>query len=91
MEHIYLVKYSVGEYSDYYTVTVFATHSINKAKKYVSRFNKLLKKWNQYYSQFEDNSRGINWIKDEYANTHFDRWNQIRNTNKCFYDKLEIR
>jgi len=52
MDKIYLVKYCGGSYDDFYIVTIFATTKKSTATKYVTRFNKILKKWKEYYSQF---------------------------------------
>lgn len=60
MEKIYLVKYRGGDFDSSYNVTIFATFDENKAVKYIEKFNHILKKWKQYYSQFEE----YGWIKE---------------------------
>ena len=87
METIYLVKY----YEDDDSITIFATNNINTAKKYVSKFNKILKKWKDYYSKYCDDRYGFSWIKEEYTYTHFRRWNKLNDIEKCYYEKIELR
>jgi len=91
MSKIYLVKYFGGSYDDFYTVTIFATEKKSTAAKYVTRFNKILKKWKKYYSQFEDKEYEYAWIKDEHIDPHFDRWHSLRNITRCYYDEVEVR
>jgi hypothetical protein len=88
---IFVVIYSTGNYEDYHTVMIFATTKKSTATKYVTKFNNILKKWKKYYSQFEDNKMGFNWIKEEYIEQHSDRWNALRNINKCFWEEVEVR
>ena len=91
MDKIYLVKYDVGDYDNYDSYVIFATKSKSKAKKYVSKFNGIIKKWKLYYSQFESNDCGFNWIKDEYIEKHFYRWNSLREIGKCYYNEIYTR
>jgi len=90
-DKIYIVKYSEGSYEDYRENIIFATINKSTATKYVTRYNKILKKWKEYYSQFEEIKSGINWIKYEFINTKYNRWYFLRKLNKCFYEKVEIR
>lgn len=90
MDKIYLVKYDVGDYDNYDSYVIFATKSKSKAKKYVSKFNGIVKKWKLYYSQFESNDYGFNWIKDEYVEKHFYRWNSLREIGRCYYTEILI-
>jgi len=91
MEKIYLVKYCGGSHDDYYTVTIFATTKKSTATKYVTKFNRILKKWNKYYSQFESNEFGFPWIKKEHVEEHFDRWNSLKRITNCYYEEIEVR
>lgn len=88
---IILVKYCGGDYEDYYTSVVFATANKKTAKNYVTKFNRILKKWKDYYSQFEQDENGFGWLKSEYAKSHFNRWYSLRNIDKCYYEEIEIR
>lgn len=88
---IYLCCYSTGCYDDYRVIIVFATTNKSKASRWVSKFNKILKKWSYYYSQFEDDKSIINWIKDEYVDKYFDRWNRIRGINNAYMEAVELR
>jgi hypothetical protein len=91
MNKIYLVKYYGGSYDDYYNVTIFATNKKSKAIKYVIKFNRILKKWKEYYSQYEDNKFGFKWIKDEFVNQYFNRWNNLNQLTKCYYEEIPVR
>ena len=91
MKKIYLVSYSGGDYDDYYTIIIFATTKKSTAVKYVKKFNSILKKWKNYYSQFEENELGFKWIKDEYVEQHFNRWDCLRNINNCYYQEITVR
>lgn len=89
---IYLVKYQGGEeWDDYYNTTIFATTDLSTAEKYVEKFNKLLNKWKEYYSQFEKDQGSFKWIKDEYIDTHFYTWNKLNQITDCYYEEIELR
>lgn len=91
MKTIYLIKYSVGSYEDYKEITVFATAVKKVATKYVTKANKILKKWKDYYSQFEDNRIGIKWIKEEYIEKYYNRWSSIKAVNRFYWEEIEVR
>jgi hypothetical protein len=91
VDKIYLVKYNVGDYDNYNSYVIFATNNKSKAIKYASKFNELLKKWRQYYSQFERNENGFNWIKKEHVDKYFYRWNSLREIGKCYYEEIPVR
>lgn len=91
MEKIYIVKYSAGQYDSYDEVTIFATTKKSIATKYVTKFNRLLKKMKEYYSQFETNEMGIIWIKEEHAERHFERWYQMNRINRCYHEEISLR
>lgn len=88
MKEIYIVYYSRGSYDDYEEINIFATTSLNKAQKYVKKFNSIHRKWKDYYKQYEDSRE---WIKDEFVHHYFDRWNELREINKCSIEKLDVR
>lgn len=90
-DKIYIVKYSEGSYEDYLENIIFATINKSTATKYVTRYNKILKKWTEYYSQFEEIKSGINWIKKEFVETKYNRWNYLRELNGCFWEEVKIR
>ena len=92
MSKIYLVKYYGGEYEDAYERIIFATKSKTKASKYTAKFNRILKKWKQHYTQYEDKRYGIMpWLKDDYVEKYFHRWSQLRDITNCYYKEIEIR
>lgn len=88
---IYIVKYSCGDYDDYIENTIFATLRKSTATKYITRYNRILKKWKDYYRQFEGNECGMRWIKEEFSEGKFDRWYKLFKAHQCFYEELEIR
>lgn len=90
-KHIYLVKYYGGDWDSYYETIIFATEVKSRATKYVSKFNRILKKWKQYYSQFEEERNGIVWIKEEHIAQHFDRWISLQNISKCYCHEVKLR
>ena len=92
MDKIYLVKYYGGSYDNYYTTIIFATTNKSKATKYVTKFNRILKKWKEYYSHFEDDRLGFKCIKKEFVTQSvYDRWHNLRNITKCYYEEVPMR
>ena len=88
---MYIVKYSSGSWDDYGETNIFISSTKDKATKYVSKFNRILKKYKKYYSKFEEYEDGMIWIKDKYIKKYFTRWYKIRNINKCWYEEIEVR
>lgn len=88
MEKIYLVCYSTGDYEDYRNIIIFATNSHSKAVKYRGKFNRILKKWQDYYSQFTGK---WGWIMPEHVERHYDRWYMIGKIGRCYIDEVEVR
>jgi hypothetical protein len=80
---MFIVKYCGGDYYDYYSYVIFVTADENKAIKYVTKFNTILKKWKEYYSRFEKN--------DEHVEKHFDRWYSLSRVTRCSYDVVDVR
>ena len=91
MKKMYIVRYCGGSYDDWYEANVFVTSKKSTATKYVTKFNKILKKWKEHYKQYEDKESGMDWIKDEYVKQHFNRWNSLRDINKCYWSEIELR
>lgn len=87
----YLVRYYGGSYEDYYSTVIFVTDNKLTATKYVSKFNRILKKWKKHYEQFETNKYGIiKWIDPKYVEKHFNRWNSLQNITKCYYEEVKF-
>lgn len=91
MKKTYIVRYCGGGYDDWCEANVFVTDKKTTATKYVTKFNKLLKKWKEHYKQYEGKKFGMDWIKDEHVEQHFDRWNRLRNITKCYWNEIELR
>jgi hypothetical protein len=51
----------------------------------------MLKKWKDYYKQFETDKFGMKLIADEHAEKYFDRWNSLQNITKCYYEEVSFR
>jgi hypothetical protein len=89
---MYLVYYTKGSYDDYTQINLFVTAKKPTATKYVTKFNRILKRWKKHYEQYQDKRLGINWIRDEYVDLgHFDRWYTITGINGCYYHEIEMR
>ena len=88
----YKCYYSRGSYDDYRRVDVFVTNDFKKAKSWVKKFNKIIKKWKLHYSQYEDARMGFRWISetnvDEYV---YDRWHSLKEINNANYEEIEFR
>jgi len=91
MKKMYIVRYCGGSYDDWYESNVFVTDKKSTATKYATKFNKMLKKWKEHYKQFESKEFGMTWIKDEYVEKHFNRWNSLQNINNCYWKEIELR
>ena len=83
---IYIVFYSKDFNEDYVEEIIFATKSKKKAVNYRNKYNKILKYWKKYYSQFTKDG----WIKPEYEKL-FENWNKLRLLNGCFIKRVETR
>lgn len=88
---MYIVRYCGGSYDDWYEANVFVTDKKSKAIKYVAKFNKMLKKWKEHYSQYESREFEMNLIKDEYVKQHFHRWNSLKMINNCYWQEIDFR
>jgi hypothetical protein len=92
MTSYYLVRYSGGSYYDSFDVVIFTTSKKTTATKYCTKFNKILKKWKDYYKQFETQKYAItNWIADEHINNKFERWNKLSRINRCYWVEVSVR
>jgi len=87
----YLIKYCGGwDIEDRYSTVIFVTDKKSIATEYCAKFNKILKKWKDYYKQFETKG-GFRWIEKEHADKHFDRWYNLRNIKECYYEEVFFR
>lgn len=90
MNKIYIIKYCGGSHDDWYSTDVFVTDKKITATRYVTKFNNILKKWKEYYKQYEEKNENMNCIKDEYLE-HFERWDNLQNITKCYFERIELR
>lgn len=88
---IYMAYYSAGSYDDYREVIVFASTDKKKVTKWCTKFNKILKKWKEYYSQFESDRYGFKWIDEQYVDRYYDRWSSLKKINQASYSEVEVR
>lgn len=91
MDKIYIVKYTYGCSECDEHRLIFATTKKTKAIKYSQKYNKIVKKWKDYYKRFEDDEYGIAWIREDYGEQYFRRWNQLRSIGRCYWEEIEIR
>lgn len=91
MSKCYIVKYYGGQYDSYYEVIIFATLNQKTAIKYINKFNGILKKYKDYYTQFEKKEHGYQWIRDEYIDKYYTRLSSLRDVTKCYYEEVEVR
>lgn len=90
MNKIFIVKYYGGSHDDWYEVTLFVTSKKSTATKYITKFNKTLKKWKEYYKKYEEQSYGNTRVKDEHLQ-YFDRWLTLNRITKCYWKEVEVR
>ena len=84
--------YSTGAYDYYHEVIVFTTNDVRIAKDWVRKFNKIVKKWQEYYDQFCNDRMGFRWIKDEFVESPiYPRWHQLSEVNNATYQEIELR
>ena len=88
---IYIVKYCGWNYDEAFFNNLFVTSKKNTAIKYVTKFNRILKKWKEHYKQYETIKFGLVTIKDEHFEKRFDRWNYLRNIDRCFFSEIDVR
>lgn len=88
LDNYYLVSYYIS--SDYYR-NVFVTNEKSTAIEYCSKFNRILNKWKDYYSQYEVDDFGTKWIADEHVEKHFNRWNSLQEIQECSYQEIQFR
>jgi hypothetical protein len=86
----YLVEYAGGSYDDYYNKTIFVTDKKSVAIKYVTKFNRILNEYKNYYKKFEVDQHGMEWIADEYTE-YFNRWHRLHNITTCYYEEIPFR
>ena len=90
MKTIYIVRYCGGDYDSSYQVNLFVTDKKSTATKYVTKFNRILKKWKEHYKQYETKDYGFNWIEDKYVELYYDRCSSLRNIDKCYYNEIDL-
>ena len=86
-QYMLVVKYSSGSWDDYFVHDVFATTDEEKAKVYVEKFNRIIEKWHIYWSTIVN--KDDDWLDDDTYN--YNRYHQIIDINRAWYDKIEIR
>ncbi len=82
---IYLVSHSEYQYEDFQEEFIFATTDKQIAYSYMERYNAMLKKWRDYYKQFEVN-REISHLDIKYY-----RWATLKYLNGCEVTETNMR
>jgi len=89
MSKMYAVKMSTGDYDSEYSWIQFVTYDKEYAERYVSKFNAMLIKWNQYFNQFKT---PYGWIDEKHYDTWiYDRYSLIKDYNMAFVVETELR
>jgi len=91
MKKIYLACYDTGDYEDKDVIIVFASHNKRLVTKWVTKFNKIKKRWDEYYNQYCDFRYSILWVKDDCPEYIYKRWYKNRSIGKAYYKEIEIR
>jgi len=85
---MYIVQYSTGDYDDFIVHNIFVTEKKETATKYVSKFNRIFKKWKKYYWSLKIDGQGH--FFDEHPHL-FNRWCTVTEINKCFWSEIQSR
>ena len=91
MEKMYLVLYTSGSYDDYEEHIIFASANKSTATKYVTKFNNILKKWKEHFSQYNNKTGRITWIKDDAPKHVKVRSYKIHEINNCYWKEIKIK
>lgn len=86
MKKMYLVYYN-GTWEGFYRAPIFITKDEEKAKAYAAKFNRILKKWKDYFDVTLEKER---FNLGEETNT-YDRYMQLVNIEGCYYIAIELR
>lgn len=92
-DKIYLACYSTGQYEDFEIHIVFASNVKSRVTKWVSKFNKMHKRWEAHYGQYCDSRYGdilSRWITEEHYDK-FNRWDMLRNINRAYCNEIGLR
>lgn len=85
----FIVSCVVGDW-DRYTACVFVTSNKDLADKYVAKANKMLKKWKEWYSQFNDED-GYFDIENNSITFRYARYNDLMDVCEFFVKEIEER
>ena len=89
MEKMYLVKYDVGNWEEYYEVMLFVTGDLSLAEGYINRFNDLLERYRDFYRLVEGEDGDF---CDEGRNEdYFGRWKFLWSIGVCYWEEVEVR
>jgi len=60
------------------------------ATRYCAKYNRILKKYKEYYKKYEVNKLGLlDWIDDKYIGMGvYDKWYSVKNTYNCSYEQV---
>jgi hypothetical protein len=92
-DYLYIVNYCRGNVDEgFRRVNLFVTMEEETAKKYVQKFNSILKKCKKYWDDWENEMISIH--ADSYmfcTHTNMDRYYLITDIDEAFYEKIEKR
>ena len=86
----YLVYYLTG--NEYYSESndIFITDNLDYANKYVDKFNSILNKWKNIYSDYTYLDHGVTTIKPELKGK-YKRWLSLNNVLQCKIKSVNFR
>lgn len=99
----YIVKYSTGSHDDHYVGTMFVTFDKNVAENYVKKFSRMVENCKDFYRTFEEHDYSELISDEDYVdsknrysliekyNIYWNRWNQLDEFNRCYFEEIEIR
>jgi len=86
---MYVVKYSSGSWDDYGVTNVFVTEDLEKAEKWVNKFNARVEYWKEILKQYYDED---GYLDEKYYRSPVSRWFwNIKDINNAFFDEIELR
>ncbi len=82
---MFLVYYTKGGHDDFTTISIFVTEDVELAKRYVEKFNRILKNWKDYWATIVNED---NFMDDGY---NFYRWYKVTGIQEAYFKEIEIR
>lgn len=97
MVKLFVANYSSGDWDDYSDRQVFVSHDKQLVENWVEKFNRILVRWKEYYSQYGENVHEFCedcklTLKEEVEDYRIIlRFYQLRDINEAFITEIELR